>query len=201
MTDGHVILAFDIETDGAFMTENSMIAVGLAAVEVKSGKLIRKERICFASLPGREPEPRCMNEFWKFRMDVYETLKAGSVQPTEACKKLVDILDQLDDQHELIIVSDNPAFDFAWINMYLSMFLKRLPLSYKTNGTYRMLYDTDSFSKAAIKGQFHEDCGGLFNSTVAEKLQIPMEKPSLHFPEEDALGIANFFRNVYLKNL
>lgn len=202
MKGGILIMAIDLELSGCQLDKDNIFAIGWCALHATTGEVVNQGCISLLTIPGRRGfEPRCMNEFWSKNISLLSEFHATAVPPELGIARFFEVLDELDRDYELRIVTDNPSCDIAWLDLYASRFLDRKPICYKLNHDqgWRPVYDADSFARAVAKIPYRD--GDTYNSVVMEKLGI---KPELipqhtHHPMQDALSIATLHRLVYLK--
>lgn len=170
------LISVDIETLGV---NKDVCAVGLChyfdGIAVYNTKVIRIQS------NWNDMEPRCKKEFWDKQPDsLKEYLQQNTITPYEACKEIKFYIEncieiatkQVPDINELIIVSDNPAFDVGRLNDLLVNNLC-MPLQYTTANGY-----VDVHCTSTIKDMF---------KYLGKEL--PPKKQLDHNPENDAIKI------------
>lgn len=186
-TKTYEILAIDIETTGAFLTENEIVSIGYVFGD-KDGKITEKGRVDFKV---KKPfDVRCYAEFWSKNMQIYDNLQANAIEPNIAIKKFAEIIDRHEAKNELRIVTDFAAFDPCWINYYFSFFLKRLPLYYTHDIKFRPIYDIDSYTRGVMHMNYENPWTN--DSVVIEQYKLSLSQITPHYPEEDAQHIYEF---------
>ena len=202
MKGGIVILAIDLELSGCQLDKDNIVAIGWCALHATTGEVANQGCISLLTIPGRRAfEPRCLEQFWRKNTALLLQFTAAAVAPELGIARFFEVLDELDRDYEVRIVSDNPSCDIAWLDFYASRFLDRKPICYKNNDDrgWRPVYDTDSFARAAAKIPYRT--ADTYNSDVMATLNIKPEMipPHTHNPMQDALSIATLHRLVYLK--
>lgn len=134
-----------------------------------------------------------MKEFWSENKVLQNFVQQNAVVPDQAMDKFCTFLRQVEALcPELIVVSDNPSFDMAWLNLYLNKYTDRLPLNYSENMTYRIIWDTYSMQKVLLCQQGDFDS----NLELPEKLGFKSKWIADHNPLNDARTIADFFNQT-----
>lgn len=220
------IVAVDIETSGCMVTKHGIIALGycvgdipretptkkltfdfaesiIPTVSYTSGTSTTtrqyKKRICM-KLTGKTFEQRCKEEYWDKHPEMLEELTKDALEPEVGIRQFMDDIDKLEEKYELIFISDNSAFDFAFINYYIEYYLDRRPLSYVSGGTtYRPLFDTDAYARGAL-GQDYTDLW-TYDEEVMKKFNITLPEGVKHdhYPENDAEYIYRLHCAIILK--
>lgn len=117
------LLGLDVEASGMGLIRNFLIQIGLALVEVETGKLVAQFQSYVRQPPGTDWEPRCVAEFWskhpalfeRARAEVQDAPPAGDVSQT-----LLDwVREHVKDPEHTHLVVDTPGFDLAWLDVLL----------------------------------------------------------------------------------
>jgi hypothetical protein len=137
----------DIESRGASVMHNGIVSIGVCIAHGADDVAPRKLRFDLAPLPGQTFEERCLREFWHSNDETRSLLTRLTANPIPALEGIAAFRVVLDSCEEPVILSDNPGFDFGFIDYYLD--LAGLPsLRYDATRTkYRPLYDTDSYAR------------------------------------------------------
>lgn len=150
----------DIETTGQFLNKNAIIAIGCVVINEKGEELETFES--YLKIPdGRVWEERCVNEFWSKNEDTLSFIKMRMKNPIKEMILLEEWLNKIDLKYgsELVVLSDNPSFDFAWIDTYLHIFTDRPSIYYRLKTIsdqgereygYRRVWDTNSVYHGAL---------------------------------------------------
>lgn len=178
---GKYYLGLDVETTGQHLSKNAMIAMAFSILD-SDAKIVDEFKACMFIPQGTCWEERCKREFWMHHFELLDRISQEAILPIDAMNYFVIWLDDMDIKYgkNLILLTDNPQFDVAWVNLYLSLFTTRMNLYYRydsftKNYEFRRIWDTDS--------AMH---GGLLvrNGSVVE------------WGVEDALGVQNpFWKN------
>lgn len=168
-------LSVDIETSGPSVMTNGILAIGLCLGD-STGNTVIKKRIDVQLDLIHSFDPVCVENFWlkSGPQKVLKVIQANPIPAVEAIKLFIDFVDEYDSKYNLEIISDNPTFDFYFLNFYLDKYLYRKPLNYKFGHTYRTLTDSTSFLRGFFGPKYR-------NMTV----KFPGIKHD-HFPENDA---------------
>jgi oligoribonuclease (3'-5' exoribonuclease) len=162
--ESKVFLGMDIETTGQYLGVNAMIALGMVVLDENLQQL--ESFSIFLEEDGAEREQRCMDEFWAERKELFEKIMEQAIDPEEAMNAMVDWLLGVEKKYanRLVVLSDNPSFDVAWINYYLAKYTKHPMLYYGLAKTaegdfkyeYRRIWDTDSAFHGALAATQHK---------------------------------------------
>jgi DNA polymerase III alpha subunit (gram-positive type) len=188
----YYVLAIDIETSGYSFKQNGIVSIGASLQDQNSNELDFFQ-INLTLPEGRVYEERCLKEFWSENKKIHDFVQQNAVTPGIAMRKFCTFLTHVETHYpELIVVSDNPSFDIAWINLYLDEYTDRLPLNYSTKKEYRIIWDTYSMQKVLLcqRGDFESSL------ELPEKLEFRSEWPADHNPLNDARTIADFLNQA-----
>lgn len=181
------ILAVDIETGGQLIGTAPIVAIGMCLGGL-DGRVHSKLRVSLKYEEHHRFEKRCLQEYWyatPTQKAQLETFRSEAVDIKEGLGKFLDVVKAAEARFEkLFLVSDNPAFDFAFLNYYLAHYLGRLPLSYKvTDGSYRgQLGDEWYVVRKLTRNRF-----AVLPSTVEQVAKRVSEVVAHdHWPENDA---------------
>ncbi len=153
--------AVDIESTGQHLTRNAMIAFGFSIQDGEEKEL--DTFVAYLSVPeGREWEKRCVDEFWSKEQDTLAYITERMKDPKEEMERFATWLDEMDTKYkgDLVVLSDNGGYDYAWIDEYLSAFTKRPSIYYRLKGVdaesgeknygFRRTWDTNSMYHGAL---------------------------------------------------
>jgi hypothetical protein len=191
-----VLFALDIEGSGASFSQNGIVAIGWCVGKM-DGKILEKKRVSVA-LQKRGFEPRCKTQYWDNPAQAaqLEVFKKEALEPVEAMKQFIASVDRFEDSYDVIILTDNAAYDVAWLNYYLDLYLGRNPLSYKKDQmTYRPIAEPKGFAMSR-KMKFNSNENWSFDMEKYKDGLTKLKIMSLHdhWPENDA-------ENIYRKTL
>lgn len=185
-----VIMAIDIEASGQNVIKNGILSIGYYVGDCYGNKII-KGRFSFQLEKEMVFEKRCVDEFWKNHIDVLDVLQQEAQPIKEQISNFINLVDNLDEQYNLMIISDNKDFDIGFINYYLAKYLDRNPLNFKFgNGEYRQIYDTDSYSRGAAMMDYTKPWTS--DKDIMKMLNFEVNKTMTHFPDDDAEYIYTF---------
>lgn len=180
------IMAIDIETGGQLIGSAPIVAIGWA-VGGLDGRLLIKGRVCLRS-NSYKFERRCLEEYWyanSIQQAQLETFRAEAIGIKEGLGQFLKTVKEAESLFpKLYLVSDNPAFDFGFLNYYLAHYLQHMPLSYRvTDGTYRgQLGDEWYVVRKLTANRF----AVLPNIVERVTKQVAETVSHDHFPENDA---------------
>lgn len=197
MNKNKLLIAVDIETSGCQFSKHGILAIGFCIGDLNNIHNNNKYRINFALDENIVFEKRCMDEFWSKNMNKLEELKKDQYSPKQGIQKFIDYIDNFEKTFELIFISDNPTFDFGFINYYLDKYLDRRPLSFNSiDNSYRPLFDTDCYTR----GVLNLDYSNIWTSDadIINKLNIKLPNNIIHdhLPENDAEYILELHKAV-----
>jgi DNA polymerase III alpha subunit (gram-positive type) len=187
-----VVIALDVETSGPNFTTNSLISIGVSVQDMEMNEIASFQRN-LAIEEGRYFDERCLNDFWRKHDEAFRFVTSNTSDPKVVMEDLSAFVSDIETTYpSCVIVSDNPSFDIAWINLYFSRYTERLPINYHTNGKHRMIWDSSSVQKTW--------CGfkkGVSFSYIPLKYEavLRLSSPIVHDhnPLNDAREIASFF--------
>jgi hypothetical protein len=164
-------------------------------VDIPDGAIPDKDNhqdVHFKDIPiPKDASRRCWTEFWlKNPQNIQNLLTwnktAGSIQQMgEDITEWINQLEQEYPTHNIVIVSDNPAFDVAAIDNLLWKTTDRLPIRYTTKEQYRSV-DDPTEQMACLT--FH----------VCKKIRALADtfSPHDHDPLSDARNIYSMWVNI-----
>ena len=191
------LIGIDVEATGAALGIHSMLAFGVAVVDTDTLEVVEKRRWLIRETPAPRWEFRCLREFWfasgaeagkvlLAECDMYGQSPKGAMDHFVAwCSKQVARFGV----ESLQFVTDNAAFDAAWISYYLAAHTPVQSLHYAL-GEYRSVVDTSSFHGGVARLHPDTSVWGLTDAARA-RLGVPAPTKSLsHLPDDDAADIA-----------
>ena len=193
-----LLCALDIETSGPKLIKNGILSIGICAGTV-SGNILVKKRIDLKLEEDQTFDKDTYDNFWKKNLNVLEKIKKDAINPKDAMIEFMKIINNLDSNYQLIIISDCVSFDIGFINYYLAKYLDRKPLTYDYKDSFRPVYDTDSYSRGVVKETYRN----IFTNDVQvmKQLKFSIKKTGVnHMPEDDAEYIYNIHRMVLIKS-
>jgi hypothetical protein len=195
-----LLCAIDIETSGPNIIKNGILSIGICAGTI-TGEIVVHKRIDVKLHRSKSFDTKTWDDFWCKNKKILEIIQEHPLEECAAIIEFINIIDILEDDYKVIIISDNPVFDFGFINYYLAFYINRLPLHYDKNGSFRPVYDTDSYSRGVLGKNYNN----IFtdDKEVIKKLNIqlpPTDISKKHLPEYDAEYIYQLHRMVLIKN-
>ena len=177
-----VYVSIDIEADGPLPGMNSMLQLGASAFDA-SGRRITGLSVNLKRLRGATQNPDTM-AWWKKQGDAYEKTRVGAIAPSEAAALFGGWLSLLKPSSP-ICVAFPAAFDWPFINYYLTRFKVRHPLNYAC-------IDLKSFAMALLPQPYLRESEEWF----------PKEwYPPKRGPEHDALSDAIYQGELFMRML
>jgi hypothetical protein len=190
-----LICSIDIETSGPQIIKNGIISLGYCIGSLH-GKTLVKKRINMKLDDNHTFDEDTYNKFWLKHIDILDKLKENQVDPKTGMNEFIKDVDEYDSKYKLIIVSDNPSFDLAFVNYYLAKYLDRKPLTYKLNSYYRPVYDTDSYSRGVMNQTYDNIRVNDLDLIKKFRLTITSNKDQSHYPDDDAFYIYELHRKI-----
>lgn len=192
--DSAYVLAVDIETSGPYLTKNALLSVG-CSVQDSNGKEHESFLVNIKPPEGRIFDPECKKQFWDRHPQAMEAVQKDAQEPHLAVAKLKSFLDKVNSSYkDCVIVSDNPSFDIAWIDQYLSEYGNSKPMRYGVDGTYRMVWDTSSVQKFWMCIKTTSNPNFYFPPRKhREKLGLKVDFEHNHTALNDARTIAGYY--------
>lgn len=186
-------ICFDIETNGPFIRNNSLMAIGVCILNQNDGNVVFKKAYYLGIEPNTKHDEITWQQFWSKNTDVLNEIMdlSKNCNPSDVIKELVNDIDMYGTNENLTLVSDNPAFDLSWILDRIQLYLEdsnrsRSILSQKT---YSMPVSTECYARGLMKqtGNITKD-SDMLAFLGLEKL--PNGIVHDHRPENDAHKIA-----------
>ena len=195
-----LLCAIDIETSGPNIIKNGILSIGICAGTI-TGEIIVHRRIDVKLHRSKSFDTNTWDDFWCKNKKILEIIQEHPLEECAAIIEFINIIDILEDDYKVIIISDNPVFDLGFINYYLAYYINRLPLQYDKYGSFRPVYDTDSYSRGVLGKNYNN----IFTDDreIIKKLNIqlpPTDISKKHLPEYDAEYIYQLHRLVLIKN-
>jgi hypothetical protein len=157
--------------------------------------------VAYLKIPeGRTWEQRCVDEFWSKQQETLKYITERMADHVEEMQRFVAWLDEMDLKYgsDLVVLSDNGGYDYAWIDTYISNYTKRPSIYYRLKSIdgntgekrygFRRTWDTNSVYHGALTElnpeEYHE-------WSLEKKLGNQCEEWSNdHNPLNDARNIA-----------
>ena len=199
------VIAIDIETIGDFievpqgstsLKPSSMISIGMVVVDVKTGKVLEKNRICLKVEEGHDFEPRCYEDFWnkedpvgsgkRPNMENIKKFQAEEVPTKEGMQAFVDWLDKQEETYAGASVwGDCLSFDHGWLTVYMQRYLGRRSMLYRIGRKWRPSRCTGSYARGLTR--WHGEPSKEMWKRLADMIpDLPEESIHDHMPDNDA---------------
>ncbi len=208
--------AVDVECTGQFLTKNAMIAFGCSIMNEKLEELDTFEG--YMKVPeGRNWEERCFNEFWSKQKETLDYIKERMKEPQDVMKNFVNWIDQVDLKYgsDLVVLSDNGGYDYAWIDTYISLFTERPSIYYRLKEVDKEKYKVYVFRRTWDTNSVYHGCliertGKYVEWNLEKEVGCQNEKwKNDHNPLNDARNIVSNYiiflkkseKNVFLKSI
>lgn len=145
-------IGIDVETSGCNLLENSIVAVGVAIMNMKTGELLEPLKRWTIDCKNIKWEQRCLTEFW----DKFPDVKKSFVEATDVIGNMKDFgqifytwyNEKISKYGKFTFYSDFPLYDIMWINYALALSGKK-PL-YLLNNSWQSIDDTDAIEKGIL---------------------------------------------------
>jgi len=185
-----LLLAVDVETRGQDPERHGLVSIGLYGKEIGGSFQISK-RINVLPSNWQHMERRCEEEFWNRFPDLLKELSKEAWEASYAITEFECLIETLRDDYEVDLLSDNPSFDFAFLNHYLHKYRGGPSLAYKRDRTskfqlsYEGVWDIDEWVRAEAIKKF----GNKWITIVDKEAEKAIKSTATHYPEEDAKSI------------
>ncbi len=190
----HYILACDVETSGSCFRENAILAIG-CSLQNMQGEEVKKFFRTLKIPKERGFEEDCLKNFWSKHTMLLKFFEKEADETAEVMHEFVEFMEKVDQFDSVIIICDNPSFDIAWIDYYLSYYTARKPMRYcsRTNA-YRMVWDTTSLHKIwfCLKNKMVD----FYNPPKGHVANLGLKCIHAHHPLEDARELITRHRHV-----
>lgn len=135
-----IFVSLDIES----ITNVDVVGIGLV-VGNEYGKILEQKR-WWISREDIDIDPRVKKEFWDIHIGPYKDWQANGKDEEEQIKGFVNFYDNIAakydiEEKDIILINDNPEYDFGRLAPYVYKYCKRDPLRYTTKGEYRKIID------------------------------------------------------------
>jgi hypothetical protein len=199
-TSTQYVLAWDIEKSGPRTDKHSMLAIGACVLQVRDGKLVSTFRVFMRMEPGHDFSEVCRQEYWfnweKFPMnkEVLQKIEAEGVDAKEGIHQFAAWLDKQEAYWpNLVLATDNPASDAAWVSHYFQKYLDRNPMihPFGDETRYRRLHHSNAFARAL---SLDDGSGGSWTQRLKDAgVDVPPDDLHDHDPLNDAKWIARLY--------
>jgi hypothetical protein len=212
MAEMPLLISVDVESTGDDFERHALVELGAAAYAFKSGRYECLEAwSSIMQVPSaRGWGARCVRQFWSSKPALVEkkrSIEATDISPVTAMSEFVDWVEQVvkkyagDSPSPVRFITDNAAFDAAWIGIYLCKYGGHNPLHTFFGGKFQAVIDTSSYHQGVARidhveerkrkraaGHFSEDraCRKFLRVPDDVRSKIPHD----HDPKHDAQNIA-----------
>lgn len=178
MSNETVYLAIDIEKVDDYQS-SPIVAFGACLGDINGTVL--ESHAWYPALPQNAKfGERCKREFWDKQVGLYATFEDRAEPTAAAYNSFVAWLNGLEAHYgNIVVLSDNPAYDLGSLDHQLERYCGRLPVRYTSLGEYRCVSD------------WSEQCArmgaGAYGSIMARaKAEMGELSQLIHNPEVDA---------------
>lgn len=119
-----IIFSVDIETDGLAPGINSMISLGVAAMDMETGKISGRFKRNLEPVPDLKQDPDTMT-WWKGFPEAYKKATENSLWPLVAMTDLESFVDSFG-QDKPVAAAWKPGFDLAFLRYYEIKYLSKM---------------------------------------------------------------------------
>ena len=184
------VLAIDVETSGCHFKDNALLSIGCSLQNTDTNKEISNLFVAL-KVPINKHFSEDSKGFWIQNSDIKHLIEKQAIDPKYAMIKFVEYIKDIDNNYlNLTIISDNPSFDIAWIDLYLCQYTERKPLRYSSaNNEYRMIWDSSSIQKIWLC--IKEKHLNLYKPPRNHLTKLGLETTHTHHPLNDAKIMAN----------
>ncbi len=188
------IFSVDVEVSGMYLNKNGIVGLGATFIEIKTGKILSTFKEYLLLPEDREWELR-EDDYrkWEYNEELKLKVKEEGCDPRVIIKSFVTWFDRNEVYlgfNNIKVVSDNPGFDFAWLDLYLSIFTLRPPMYYGICGgeyKFRKIWCTDSICHGILLERTGESHDWNLDESVG---CVDGTYKNDHDPLNDALNIA-----------
>jgi DNA polymerase III epsilon subunit-like protein len=190
-----IYVGVDIETTGPNMATNYMIAFGAYAISYDPVNNVATsvDKFYGAMSPPTKLlhgfDEKCYAEYWSKQPDLLKKFEQDAKDPREVMPAFYAWISKLSN---VIIVSDFPEYDVAWINMYLALYASKGPL-YLLGGFNPTIAIDDIY-----RGNLNAGGWGV-TKRISDKYGFT-PKNETHHPTEDAEAIVTNYVNFLIKS-
>jgi hypothetical protein len=200
----HYKLGFDGEVSGQFLASfgerKGNALVGLAGSLIDSELNEISNFKAYLKVPEDcEWEERKGYRAWSYNTDLKNLVEKEGRDPKEVMTEFVTWLNHIDSTYginNIDVCSDNPGFDFAWIDLWICKFTSRPPVyqgfkgDFEKSGEYDFGFRRIWCTNSAYHGALLEKTGEFHKWNLEDKLDVNNEKwKNDHDPLNDARTI------------
>lgn len=188
-------LSVDAEVGGQLVGIHPLLQFGMVLMDEDENLVFKKDY--YFQPPNYNPQegvtsfyksfdPNCLNDFWLSKNPALLEIIFQNAKPIqEAIHDFIIDFEALESQYHLIIVCDNPALDYGFINFYLSVYAQHRPLNIDSESNFRILYDARSYAMGAVRKEFNHVRLSAKNIAYWLEFQLPQDEHN-HIASDDA---------------
>jgi hypothetical protein len=133
------------------------MAIGVCILDRENGNVLFKKAYYLGLEPNTQHDPTTWSEFWSKNIPVLNEImdRARNTTPGTAMRELIHDIDEYGTNENLIMVSDNPAYDLPWILDRIQGYLggqSDRTRSILQQKTYSMPVSTECYARGVMKG-------------------------------------------------
>jgi len=113
-----VYIVIDVESDGASVAENSMFALGGAAIRVRDKAVLGRFAFNVKVSKNKEVEHRCYDEFWSKFKGTWDALHDNPASRRTVAQGIVGFAQKFKD-YNVMFASDCSVYDWKWVDNLL----------------------------------------------------------------------------------
>lgn len=180
-----IYYSVDIETDGLAPGINSMISLGVAAIDMVTGEIVGTFKRNLYPVEYLEQDPDTMR-WWRTQPEAYKRSTENCTVPRLAMVELMTFVESFG-QQQPVAAAWKPGFDLAFLRYYEIKYLGKMIFGRAGSGL-----DIKTVAALAL--------GQAFNDTHLDKvpdwLKIPNSTVHTHDALEDAVEQAHILYNA-----
>lgn len=161
-----LIVSLDIEKSGSGLKKHDIVAFGYTFADSLTQEILSKRTISLKPQKGNDYnfEADCYKYFWSKYPELLQKFKDNAVEITVGLQTFIDDFEKhAKNYNDIVIVTDNPAFDVGSFDYYLEEYLDHKSLHYHPHtNSYQVVMCTDSLQigfqrKTIDKGAWASD--------------------------------------------
>lgn len=180
-----IYYSVDIETNGLAPGINSMLSLGVAAINMDTGGIVGKFKRNLYPVEYLEEDPDTM-EWWKGFPEAYKLATISKVMPRLAMAELMIFVDSFG-QERPVAAAWKPGFDLAFLRYYEIRYLGKMLFGRAGSGL-----DIKTVAALALGQRFDDTQIG----TVPAWMKFPSEGNHTHDALDDAIEQAHVLYNA-----
>lgn len=120
-----IYLSIDVETDGADITQNSCIMLGVAIskpldeinLDENLDFYLEKKYWCIAKNGGTKSDDKTMNEFWSKNLGLLKFIQDNQLPFMQVQDKCARFIAKYNDEYEIKYVARPTSYDIPWVRL------------------------------------------------------------------------------------